>query len=101
MTVQLIYRSVMPAGAPDRVRAALAGGVDAITLTSGSTARNLAAGSRRRRGALRASAIVCIGEQTAAAARAAGLTVDAIAREASVEGLMAALTECLTPQPLR
>ena len=30
--------------------------------------------------------IVCIGEQTAAAARAAGLTIGAIAREASVEG---------------
>ena len=100
VNIQLIYRSVMPAGAPDRVRAALAGGVDAITLTSGSTARNLAraAGADGVPSGIR---IVCIGEQTAAAARAAGLTVGVIAREASVEGLMAALTECLTPQPLR
>jgi len=100
VNVQLIYRSVMPAGAPARVRAALGGGVDAITLTSGSTARNLALAAGAD-GVPSGIQIVCIGEQTAAAARAARLTVDAIAREASVEGLMAALTECLTPQPLR
>jgi uroporphyrinogen-III synthase len=100
VNVQLIYRSVMPVVAPDRVRAALAAGVDAITLTSGSTARNLARAAGTD-GVPAGTQIVCIGEQTAAAARAAGLTVDAIAREASVEGLMAALTECLTPQPLR
>jgi uroporphyrinogen-III synthase len=45
--------------------------------------------------------IVCIGNQTAAEARAAGLTVAAIAAEASVGGLVRALTECLAPQPLR
>ena len=100
VNVQLIYRSVMPAGAPDRVRAALASGVDAITLTSGSTARNLALAAGVE-GVPSGIQIICIGEQTGAAARAAGLTVEAIAREASVDGLMAALTECLTPQPLR
>ena len=100
VNVQPLYRSVMPAAAPDRLRAAFAAGVDAITLTSGSTARNLAM-------AMGAEAvpsgvpIVCIGEQTAAEARAAGLAVQVIAREASVNGLVAALTECLTPQPLR
>ncbi len=100
VSVQLIYRSVMPAEAPDRVRAALAGGVDAITLTSGSTARNLARAAGEG-GVVPGIAIVCIGEQTAAEARAAGLIVEAVAREASVDGLMAALTECLAPQPLR
>ena len=45
--------------------------------------------------------IVCIGERTAAEARAAGLTVHAVAEVASVEGLVSALTECLTPQRLR
>lgn len=100
VNVQFIYRSVMPAGAPDRVHTALAGGVDAITLTSGSTARNLARAAGDG-GVPSGIQIVCIGEQTAAEARAAGLTVAAIAREASVDGLMAALTERLTPQPLR
>jgi uroporphyrinogen-III synthase len=100
VNVQFIYRSVMPAGAPDRVHAALAGGVDAITLTSGSTARNLARAAASG-GVPPDIQIVCIGEQTAAEARAAGLIVAAVAREASVDGLMAALTECLTPQPLR
>ena len=100
VTVQHIYRSVMPAAAPDRVRAALAGGVDAITLTSGSTARNLAMAVGTQ-GVPPSVSIVCIGEQTAAEARGAGLAVRAVAGEASVLGLVAALTECLTPQPLR
>lgn len=100
VTVQHIYRSVMPASAPGRLRAALAAGVDAITLTSGSTARNLV--TAMGAGGLPAGApIVCIGEQTAAEARAAGLTVHAVAQVASVEGLVSALTECLTPQRLR
>jgi uroporphyrinogen-III synthase len=100
VTVQQIYRSVMPGSAPERLRAALAGGIDAITLTSGSTARNLveAAGTD---GVPAGVAIVCIGEQTADVARGAGLTVHAIARTPSIESLVAALTECLTPQPLR
>lgn len=100
VTVQHIYRTVMPVTAPERLSAALAGGVDAITLTSGSTARNLvqAAGLG---GLPRGVAIVCIGEQTADAARRAGLGVSAIAGVASVDGLVTALSECLAPQPLR
>jgi uroporphyrinogen-III synthase len=100
VTVQHVYRSVMPASAPELLRAAFAAGVDAVTLTSGSTARNLsrAMGSD---GVPASAAIVCIGEQTAAAARAVGLTVHSVAPDASVEGLVSALTECLSPQPLR
>jgi uroporphyrinogen-III synthase len=90
----------MPPPAPERLRAALDGGIDAITLTSGSTARNLvrALGSDRLPVNV---AVVCIGEQTATEARLAGLTVQAVAAVPSVEGLVGALTECLTPQPLR
>lgn len=100
VTVQHIYRSAMPPPAPERLRAALDGGIDAITLTSGSTARNLvrALGSDRLPVNV---AVVCIGEQTATEARLAGLTVQAVAAVPSVEGLVGALTECLTPQPLR
>ena len=45
--------------------------------------------------------IVCIGDQTARAARTAGLDVRAVAAVASVDGVVRALIECLTPQPLR
>ncbi|MGA7988830.1 MAG: uroporphyrinogen-III synthase, partial [Candidatus Dormiibacterota bacterium] len=95
-----IYRTVMPDAAPGRLRAALRDGVDAITLTSGSTARHL---MRALAGdALPARVlIVCIGEQTASAARDAGLPVHAVAAEASAAGLAAALTGHLAPQPLR
>jgi uroporphyrinogen III methyltransferase/synthase len=97
--VQPVYRSVMPSIAPERLRAALGTGIDAITLTSGSTARNLVAAL----GAAHLPAgvlIVCIGEQTASDARTAGLRVDAVATEASADGLVAALTGHLAPQPL-
>jgi uroporphyrinogen-III synthase len=97
---QQIYRSVMPASAAEQLRAAFDGGIDAITLTSGSTARNLvdAAGVD---GVPARVPIVCLGEPTAAEARRAGLTVAAIARITSIDGLVDAVTECLTSQPLR
>lgn len=98
--VHPIYRSVMPAIAPERLRAALSNGIDAITLTSGSTVRNLVAalGSTHLAPDV---LIVCIGEQTASDARAAGLRVDAVATEASADGMVAALRGHLAPQPLR
>ena len=73
-TSKHIYRSVMPESAPERLRAAFGAGVDAITLTSGSTARHLvdAVGVD---GVPASTLIVCIGEQTAAEARHAGLAV--------------------------
>ena len=98
--VQPIYQSVMPDAAPRRLRAALHDGIDAITLTSGSTARNLVTalgGELLPSGVL----IVCIGEQTASAARDAGLPVHAVAAEPSAAGLAAALTGHLASQPLR
>jgi uroporphyrinogen-III synthase len=100
VAVQHIYRSAMPDAAPERLRAAIHGGIDAITLTSGSTARHLA--SILGAGSLPAGiSIVCIGEQTALEARAAGLPVHAVAAEASAAGLVQAVQECLTAEPLR
>jgi uroporphyrinogen-III synthase len=98
--VQPIYRTVMPEAAPERLRAAMHERVDAITLTSGSTARHLA--SILGGGSLPAGiSIVCIGDETAAEARAGGLPVHGIAAEASAEGLAQAVRECLTAEPLR
>lgn len=83
------YRTV-PGPAPDpAVRAAWAAGeVDAVLLTSGSTARNLVA----MLGPAPAGTLVCcIGSSTAAEAVRAGLTVAAVADEQTPAGLVAAL----------
>jgi uroporphyrinogen-III synthase len=100
VTEQFIYRSAMPVSAPERLRSAFDGGIDAITLTSGSTARHLveAVGVE---GVPAGASIVCLGEQTAIEARHFGLAVTAVARVASIDALLDALTECLAPQPLR
>lgn len=96
--VQRLYRSEMPADGGSRLRSALARGADAITLTSGSTARHLV---RALDGEALppAVAIVCIGARTAAAARDSGLRVDAVAAEQSAEGLAEALSTHFSTLP--
>lgn len=88
--VHPVYRTVLPEDAPRRLAVALDRGVDAVTLTSGSTARHLvrALGSRSLPPA---TVVVCIGEQTAREARAAGLDVAAVASTPSAAGLVEAL----------
>jgi uroporphyrinogen-III synthase len=86
--------------APARLLAALADGVDAITLTSGSTARHLAAalGGRPLPPGV---AVACIGPQTAAEAASAGLLVSATAATHTAAGLVDALSALLgAAQPL-
>jgi uroporphyrinogen-III synthase len=98
--VTIVYRSAMPSDAVSRLEAALSNGVDAITLTSGSTARHLAralAGRSLPSGVV----IACIGPQTAREARDAGLEVDVVARDHTVAGLVEALREhFVTRQPV-
>jgi uroporphyrinogen III methyltransferase/synthase len=60
---------------------------DAVVLASGSAARSLA-----RQGGAGAALVVCIGPNTADAARAAGLEVGLVAPEATSEGIIDALT---------
>jgi uroporphyrinogen-III synthase len=76
------------------LEAALAGGLDAILFTSGSTARffveQLGAAGPAAVGAV---AIVCIGPSTAEACRALGLAPAAVAEAATEEGLVAALVD--------
>lgn len=88
--VHAVYRTEMPADAPRRLRAALDEGVDAVTLTSGSTVRHLVTslGGRRLPPGL---VVVCIGPRTAAEAREAGLEVHGVAAEPGAHGLVAAL----------
>jgi uroporphyrinogen-III synthase len=68
------------------------GGIDAIVLTSGSTARRLV----EIFGTPPSSTIICcIGPRTAEVARDCGLTVTAIAVAPSNEGIMVALSAAL------
>jgi uroporphyrinogen III methyltransferase / synthase len=60
---------------------------DAVVLASGSAARSLA-----RQGGAGAALVVCIGPKTADIAREAGLPPGLVAREATAEGIIQALT---------
>jgi len=86
------YRTV-PAAPPAELLAAAAK-ADAVAFTSASTVANYVAVAGT--GAV-PPAVVCIGPVTAAAVRRYGLKVTAVAGEASVEGLAAALASCLAP----
>jgi uroporphyrinogen-III synthase len=92
------YRNV-PAGPAssglDRVES---GDFDVITLTSASAARGLAAHVPPSSIGLQAGGdltktVACIGPSTAAAARAAGLRVDVVARDHTVSGLVEAIID--------
>jgi uroporphyrinogen-III synthase len=83
------YRTKLPRTLPKEAREALrAGEVDAVTFTSASTVRGFVGALGPVRGAPR---VVCIGPVTAAAAREHGLTVHAVARPHTVEGVVRAL----------
>ena len=93
------YRNVPAAATSPGIAEVLAGSFDVMTVTSGSTVRNLAAlasaddlglgpdGERR---------VACIGPTTADAARALGFRVDVVAEPHTIEGLVAAV-ESLRP----
>lgn len=99
--VDIVTAYVTRGASPDALDALvddlLAGRVDAITLTSGSTASALlealsdAVGEVRARAALARTALVSIGPRTTETAEALGLRVDATAAEHSTGGLVTAL----------
>jgi uroporphyrinogen III methyltransferase/synthase len=84
------YRTV-PAR-PDPATLAAAAGADAITFTSSSTVTNYLAVAGR---SSVPPFVACIGPITAATARTAGIEVDVVAGEHSIEGLVTALLEGL------
>ena len=87
-----LYLAAPPADPPPEVLAALrAGKIEALTFTSSSTVRNLAALLGGDLEALRHAVVACIGPQTAEAAREAGLPPQVVAEHASVDALVAAL----------
>jgi uroporphyrinogen-III synthase len=88
------YRTVAASVEPAVLARAAA--ADAIVFTSGSTVRSFAAAAGVTGGAVPAT-VVCIGPVTAAAALDAGLIPAAVASDHSLDGLVAALVEVLTP----
>jgi uroporphyrinogen III methyltransferase / synthase len=85
-----IYRTVLPDGTAERLRAELEHGVDAVTFTSSSTVAHFGealAGAPFPPGAIAA----CIGPVTARSAREAGYPVAVVATEYTTAGLAAAL----------
>jgi uroporphyrinogen-III synthase len=88
------YRMGVGSGGVDLPALLRANLVDAITLTSGSTAQNLLRrlkNNHRSRPPLDGVCIACIGVKTAEAAAAAGLTVTVVAAEYTLPGLVSGL----------
>lgn len=96
------YRTVPSPAGRERLRELLASGrLDAVTFTSGSTVASFVAllEPDRIAGIAGNVAVVCIGPVTADAARAAGLPVDALAKEATIPSLAQALEDYFERAP--
>jgi uroporphyrinogen-III synthase len=93
------YRTRMPRSLPPAARATLAAGeVDAVTFTSASTVRGFVGALGAVRGTPK---VVCIGPVTAKEARAHGLTVHAVARPHTFDGVVDAVERALMPRGRR
>lgn len=89
------YRTRMPRSLPKEARDALSRDeVDAVTFTSASTVRGFIGAVGAVRGTPK---VVCIGPVTAKEARERGLTVHAVARPHTSEGLVDAVVRALRP----
>jgi uroporphyrinogen III methyltransferase/synthase len=90
------YRTVVPEGAAEQVRAVLARRPHCITFTSSSTVQNLV--SVAGAGALSGIKAISIGPVTTDTARRCGIEVAAQAREFTIDGLVAAIVEMFGDQ---
>lgn len=93
-TVEVVEAYRTEVAQPDPAAIAAAATADAITFTSSSTVTNFAALAEAV-----PPFVACIGPITAATARAAGFSVDLVADEHSIEGLVAALVAALGAVP--
>ena len=71
----------------------LSGKIDVITFTSSSTVSNLVAAFGEEPPAVNGAKIACIGPKTAETAAKAGLSVDILAKEQTIPGLVMAIEE--------
>ncbi len=90
------YRTIGAQVAPETVAEVRSGGIRAILVTSGSVAREVAA---QLAPIPPDTVIACIGPHTAAAARAAGLEVGAIAEQQTIESLILSITQLAEARP--
>jgi uroporphyrinogen III methyltransferase/synthase len=92
-----VYRAAVPSDPdPETLAAVREGRIDIVTFTSSSTVRNLLSLLGEDARALTGNPrplIACIGPITAKTARESGLTVDVVAEEYTVEGLVEALVK--------
>jgi uroporphyrinogen-III synthase len=96
VTCVVAYRTTIGTGGVDLPLLLRRGDVEAITLTSSSSATNLTERIVREDGdlaAVRQLPVACIGERTAETARAQGLRVVAVPAEHMLAGLVASLDE--------
>jgi uroporphyrinogen-III synthase/uroporphyrinogen III methyltransferase/synthase len=87
------YRNVLPEGAPERLRTALADGIDAATFTSSSSATHLAEAARAAGVAWPFAGVpaVSIGPITSQTLRESGWTPAAEAEKSDISGLIEAV----------
>jgi uroporphyrinogen III methyltransferase/synthase len=71
----------------------ISGKIDVITFTSSSTVSNLVAAFEEEPLTVSNAKIACIGPKTAETATKAGLSVDIVAREQTIPGLVTAIEE--------
>jgi len=89
-----VYRTVQPQETLSRGKQMLMDGeIDVTTFTSSSTVRNLISLLGRDWQSVNNTTVACIGPVTAAAAVDSGLTVDVVAREHTIPGLVQAIIE--------
>jgi uroporphyrinogen III methyltransferase/synthase len=97
-----VYVATLPADPdPETLAALREGRIDIVTFTSSSTVRNLLSMLGSDASVLRGKSrplIACIGPVTAETARENGLTVDVMAEEYTVEGLLEALRRHVTAE---
>ncbi len=88
------YRTAPATEAISRAKQMITSGkIDIITFTSSSTVSNLLAAFGKGSLALNSARVACIGPKTAETAAKAGLSVDIVAREQTIPGLVAAIEE--------
>jgi uroporphyrinogen III methyltransferase / synthase len=96
----IAYRTRPPQQGAERLREALAAGIDAVTFTSSSTVDNLLAMAGEGAPELLANVtIVSIGPLTTATARRHGLTVHVEAASSTLEGMVAAMIDYFAKHP--
>jgi len=91
------YRNAMPEDAPEKLRRALAGGIDAATFTSSSSVTHLlgAASAAEISWPLKGIAAISIGPVTSATLRESGWEPAAVASLSDIPGLVAAVARVL------